>query len=93
MLVKELGNVGELAIEAKALLAEHNVKDSDFPIPAMRNLPETPWEIPEKEYKSRRDLRFHRIFTIDPITAKGNFAALKCSTAILWITRYFCRSG
>jgi protein SSD1 len=73
MLVKELGNVGELAVEAKALLAEHNVKDSDFPIPAMRNLPETPWQIPEKEYKSRRDLRFHRIFTIDPITAKGKF--------------------
>lgn len=28
------------------------------------------WKIPEEEFKKRRDLRKHRIFTIDPSTAK-----------------------
>jgi protein SSD1 len=70
-LVKELGNIGELEIEAKALLAEHNVNDQEFPAPALACLPEIPWHIPAKEFTTRRDLRFHRIFTIDPQTAKG----------------------
>lgn len=73
-IVKELGNVGELEVEAKALLAEHNVNDQEFPEAALACLPETPWSIPAKEYKKRQDLRFHRIFSIDPETAKGSYS-------------------
>ncbi|KAI8582204.1 hypothetical protein K450DRAFT_227890 [Umbelopsis ramanniana AG] len=69
-LVQELGNVGDLAAEAKALLAENCINDQDFPNAALGCLPATPWHIPAVEFTKRRDLRFHRIFSIDPETAK-----------------------
>lgn len=70
-LVQELGNVGDLAAEAKALLAENCINDQDFPKAALTCLPATPWQIPAVEFDKRRDLRSHRIFSIDPETAKG----------------------
>lgn len=70
-LVQELGNVGDLAAEAKALLAENCINDQDFPKAALACLPATPWQIPAAEFDKRRDLRSYRIFSIDPETAKG----------------------
>ncbi len=34
------------------------------------SLPQTPWQIPDEEFKYRRDLRNLCIFTIDPATAR-----------------------
>ena len=42
-------------------------------------LPQTlPWNIPEEELTSRRDLRDLCIFTIDPATARDLDDALSC---------------
>ncbi|KAI8089831.1 uncharacterized protein BX664DRAFT_261916 [Halteromyces radiatus] len=69
-LICELGRLGEMVVEAKSILANNNILDADFSTKALKALPKTPWSIPEKEYKTRRDLRSTRIFTIDPETAK-----------------------
>lgn len=63
--------VGSIVTESKAILADCGVKDVQFTNAVVRSLPKTPWKIPNKEYKYRRDLRSERIFTIDPATAKG----------------------
>jgi protein SSD1 len=82
-LVQELGNVGDLAAEAKALLAENCINDQDFPNAALGCLPATPWHIPAVEFTKRRDLRFHRIFSIDPETAKGTIPSIMTTTPLL----------
>ncbi|KAI9272989.1 hypothetical protein BDA99DRAFT_432796, partial [Phascolomyces articulosus] len=65
-----LGPVGAVVSETQAILADNQVKDEPFSDHALGGLPKTPWKIPQVEYKSRRDLRETRIFTIDPATAK-----------------------
>ncbi|KAJ9098168.1 hypothetical protein QFC21_004497 [Naganishia friedmannii] len=69
-LVEELGTIGDLETETAALLKDCNFPTEDFPEPVLRCLPPTPWEIPEREYAVRRDMREERVFTIDPETAK-----------------------
>ncbi|CDS12828.1 hypothetical protein LRAMOSA05012 [Lichtheimia ramosa] len=69
-IVSTLGMVGSIVTESKAILADCGVKDVQFTNAVVRSLPKTPWKIPNKEYKYRRDLRSERIFTIDPATAK-----------------------
>ncbi|ORZ21103.1 hypothetical protein BCR42DRAFT_321271 [Absidia repens] len=69
-LMSDIGPLGEMAVEAESILANNNIQDTDFSSKALNALPKTPWTIPEKEYKTRRDLRSERIFTIDPETAK-----------------------
>lgn len=59
-------------VEAQSILADSNIYDGTFSNKALRCLPTTPWKIPKKEYDIRRDLRNHRVFSIDPETAKGN---------------------
>lgn len=56
--------------ERKAIIANNCIIDHEFTPVALKCLPDTPWAIPQKEYKIRRDLRKERVFSIDPPTAK-----------------------
>ncbi|CAO3653271.1 unnamed protein product [Cunninghamella echinulata] len=69
-LVRELGPIGDMNVEAQSILADSNIYDGAFSNKALQCLPKTPWQIPKKEYDIRRDLRNHRVFSIDPETAK-----------------------
>ncbi|KAJ9117499.1 hypothetical protein QFC22_004349 [Naganishia vaughanmartiniae] len=79
-LVEELGTIGDLETETAALLKDCNFPTEDFPESVLRCLPPTPWEIPEREYATRRDMREERVFTIDPETAKDLDDALSIKT-------------
>ncbi|GAA5940477.1 uncharacterized protein JCM15063_002340 [Sporobolomyces koalae] len=71
-LVEELGPIGDIETETSALLKDCNFTAEDFSEGVNKCLPPTPWSIPERETQAdvRRDLREHRVFTIDPETAK-----------------------
>ena len=71
-LVEELGPIGDIETETLALLKDCNFSAEDFADSVNKCLPPTPWSIPERETQPdvRRDLREHRVFTIDPETAK-----------------------
>ena len=43
---------------------------TEFPADVVQALPSKDWRVPQLEINKRRDLRNHRIFTIDPATAK-----------------------
>jgi protein SSD1 len=75
-LVSDIGPLGDMAVEAQSILANNNIYDADFGPKALAALPKTPWTIPDKEYKARKDLRSQRIFTIDPETAKGKIISV-----------------
>lgn len=71
-LVEELGAIGDIETETSALLKDCNFSAEDFSEAVNKCLPPVPWSIPEREIQPdiRRDLRQHRVFTIDPETAK-----------------------
>ncbi|GAA5906681.1 mRNA-binding translational repressor SSD1 [Sporobolomyces salmoneus] len=71
-LVEELGPIGDIETETSALLKDCNFTAEDFSESVNKCLPPTPWSIPDRETQAdvRRDLRNHRVFTIDPETAK-----------------------
>ncbi|GAA5922957.1 hypothetical protein JCM1841_004485 [Sporobolomyces salmonicolor] len=71
-LVEELGPIGDIETETSALLKDCNFSAEDFSESVVKCLPPTPWSIPDHEIQPgvRRDLRNHRVFTIDPETAK-----------------------
>ncbi|GAA5874465.1 hypothetical protein JCM8547_007369 [Rhodosporidiobolus lusitaniae] len=71
-LVEELGPIGDIEVETNALLKDCNFSAEDFSESVGKCLPPTPWSVPERETQPdvRRDLRQHRVFTIDPETAK-----------------------
>lgn len=69
-LVEELGVIGDIEVETSALLKDCNFSAEDFSEAVVKCLPPTPWAIPERELSIRRDFRDHRVFTIDPETAK-----------------------
>jgi len=75
-IIRQIGEVGEIASETDALLSENNCDHGDFPEAALdvlrAEIPEDgTWQIPREEVANRRDLRkTHRIFTVDPATAK-----------------------
>eukprot|EP00842_Homolaphlyctis_polyrhiza_P004590 jgi/Hompol1/5131/HPOL_004204-RA len=73
-----LGQMGELAVETKALLANAGIVWDDFEPKVLDCLPATPWRIPKDEIKRRWDLRHTRIFSIDPETAKDLDDAVSC---------------
>lgn len=66
-----LGDVGDLRVENEAILADCGIKVEPYSKEALQALPPTPWQIPAGEIAKRRDLRSTRVFTIDPVTAKG----------------------
>ncbi|KAG2013594.1 SSD1 protein [Coprinopsis cinerea AmutBmut pab1-1] len=69
-LVEELGPIGDIEVETSALLKDCNFPTEEFSENVLKCLPPIPWTIPEHEFKTRKDLREERIFTIDPETAK-----------------------
>jgi protein SSD1 len=69
-LVEELGPIGDIEVETSALLKDCNFPTEEFADNVLKCLPPVPWTIPERELEVRKDLREHRVFTIDPDTAK-----------------------
>ncbi|SPO21661.1 related to SSD1 protein [Ustilago trichophora] len=70
-LVEEIGVIGNVEAETQALLKDTLSSATEaFTEGALKCLPPTPWKISEKEYETRKDFRKHRVFTIDPETAK-----------------------
>lgn len=71
-LVEELGPIGDIETETAALLKDCNFSTDPFTDSVIKCLPQTPWTVPEREAQPevRKDLRDHRVFTIDPETAR-----------------------
>ncbi|KAJ3031811.1 UNVERIFIED_CONTAM: hypothetical protein HDU68_012317 [Siphonaria sp. JEL0065] len=65
-----MGLRGEIPVETESLLLENGITWSDFSEEVLACLPPTPWTIPGSEYKSRKDFRSTRIFSVDPLTAR-----------------------
>ncbi len=68
-IVEVLGKAGDLEVEKKGLLVEHDLKE-EFPADPLRELDKIPDDIPDSEIKRRVDLRKETIFTIDNDTAR-----------------------
>lgn len=83
--IKEIGQIHDIEVETIALLEEFGVNHGDFDPSVLNNVHETVksgmfidnddngkigWKPTKKMYKGRRDFTNHRIFTIDPTTAK-----------------------
>ncbi|KAK9271327.1 hypothetical protein L1049_026917 [Liquidambar formosana] len=63
------GRGGEIEPNIAAILFENAICSSEFSPESLACLPRFPWEVPQEEFKTRRDLRNLCIFTIDPSTA------------------------
>ncbi|KAF7829857.1 DIS3-like exonuclease 2 [Senna tora] len=63
------GRGGEIQSQLDAILFENAICLSEFSPEAVSCLPFVSWEVPQKEFQSRMDLRNLCIFTIDPSTA------------------------
>lgn len=66
----KIGRTGDIKVESEAILQDNCCNWKDFPQEALDCLPQVPWKIPPEEVQRRRDFRKHRIFSIDPATAK-----------------------
>lgn len=69
-LVEELGPIGDVEVETSALLKDCNFPTEDFTDNVLKCLPPLPWTIPEHEFAVRKDMRDHRVFSIDPPSAR-----------------------
>ncbi|KAG6422796.1 hypothetical protein SASPL_113177 [Salvia splendens] len=67
--VQIFGRGSDAEAQIAAILFENAIDASEFSSEVISCLPHIPWEIPEAELQSRRDLRNLCIFTIDPSTA------------------------
>lgn len=68
-IIEVLGDTGNNDAEMHAILAEYELPHK-FPEKVDRVAEKIPFEIPEEEYKKRRDFREVTTFTIDPADAK-----------------------
>ena len=82
--VRSIGEAGSIEAETQALLLQNNINSNLFTSDQIACLQgvlggvdissttgrDLNWQIPAEEISKRRDLRSHRIFTIDPPTAK-----------------------
>jgi ribonuclease R len=68
-IVEVLGDTGNNDAEMHAILAEFELPHR-FPEKVNKSAEKIPFEIPEEEYKNRRDFRNITTFTIDPADAK-----------------------
>ncbi|XP_059630776.1 DIS3-like exonuclease 2 [Cornus florida] len=64
------GRGGEIGPQIAAILFENAIISSEFSSKSLSCLPHLPWEVPQGEFQSRRDLRNLCIFTIDPPSAR-----------------------
>uniref|UniRef100_A0A8R1Z4K2 DIS3-like exonuclease 2 n=1 Tax=Pristionchus pacificus TaxID=54126 RepID=A0A8R1Z4K2_PRIPA len=72
-LERTLGEAGDIDAETEGLLIENSIDTREFSHAVLSCLPiseSSQWQIDEKEFKYRRDLRETTIFTIDPMTAR-----------------------
>ncbi|KAI8329913.1 hypothetical protein BD560DRAFT_416603 [Blakeslea trispora] len=66
-----LGPINDFSTQKNAILTDFSIEINEFSEQALDCLPkDLPWRIPTAEYEKRRNLSKHRIFTIDPKTAK-----------------------
>ncbi|KAG8389743.1 hypothetical protein BUALT_Bualt01G0010400 [Buddleja alternifolia] len=63
------GRGGDVEAQIAAILFQNAIAASEFSSEVLSCLPDIPWEVPQAELQSRRDLRNFCIFTIDPMTA------------------------
>lgn len=64
MLETELGNVDDLSVQFRAILADNNFAIEPFSDALIRCLPSLPWTPAEESIATRRDLRGIRSITI-----------------------------
>ncbi|GAX84362.1 hypothetical protein CEUSTIGMA_g11784.t1 [Chlamydomonas eustigma] len=65
-----LGQAGEVESETAAILDMEGIRRGDFDEEVLACLPKTPWMVGSQHEAGRADFRKHRIFSIDPPTAK-----------------------
>ncbi|KAK4490107.1 hypothetical protein RD792_000764 [Penstemon davidsonii] len=67
--IQIFGRGSDIEAQIAAILFENAIDASEFSAEVLSCLPHSPWEIPQEELQSRKDLRNLCIFTIDPATA------------------------
>lgn len=77
-ILSTIGNKGQLKTENVAILLQNNLNPVPFEQNIIDQLPKEPFEIPQKEFEYREDLRKKCIFSIDPETARDLDDALSC---------------
>ncbi|GLI69509.1 hypothetical protein VaNZ11_014144 [Volvox africanus] len=65
-----LGQAGEIESETAAILEAEAIRSGEFESDVLACLPPLPWRISEQDLVGRKDFRSHRVFSIDPPTAK-----------------------
>ncbi|GIL48122.1 hypothetical protein Vafri_4822 [Volvox africanus] len=65
-----LGQAGEIESETAAILEAEAIRSGEFEADVLACLPPLPWRISEQDLEGRKDFRSHRVFSIDPPTAK-----------------------
>ena len=82
-IVECLGKAGQIVVETDSILKERDIPTEEFSPEVLADLPQIgtheEWTIPPEEIAQRRDLRAHRIFSIDPLTARDLDDALSCT--------------
>ncbi|GMI82903.1 Rrp44 homolog B, SUPPRESSOR OF VARICOSE [Hibiscus trionum] len=66
---RSFGRGSELETQTNAILYQNAIHCADFSAQVLSCLPSIPWEIPPREFQTRKDLRDLCVFTIDPSTA------------------------
>ena len=69
-LESDLGEDTDVDAVTKGILLEESIDDSDFHPNVKSCLPKLPFEIPQAEFRRRKDFRSECVFTIDPMTAR-----------------------
>ena len=64
--IRDLGLIGDKGTENEVLLLEHDVPHLPFSPAVLKDLPEIPWTISDKELHVRTDLRHLPICSVDP---------------------------
>lgn len=67
--IQVFGRGSDVEAQIAAILFENAIDASEFSSEVLSCLPHIPWEVPQEELQSRRDLRNLCIFTIDPLSA------------------------
>ena len=83
----EIGLIGELTSEEKAILADNHVISEGFSEQCLKSLPAIPWPIPPAETKVRRDVNGPetRVFTLNRDFKHGECVC----HGIQWLIRFF----